>query len=227
MIIKQLGVLAAAAIVLTATIASTTSNAAAAYPNMRVSPTTTSVAPGGSFSVTVKQNASVTTSAAQADFTFDPNLVQIVSVTQGALYPAANLQPSPMAAAITVANVSGTLANLADFIIPPNPPLPAGDQDFLIIAMQAKNPACGTSRLNLANQELNDAAGNPIYPTVTSAFVTVTGVCAATTLGGLDIDAAALPTSHDSGTTLVLAIIAAGVIAVAGAGTFVVKRRAS
>ena len=127
------------------------------------------MAAGNSFSVAIRQNASVVTTGAQTSFTFDKNLVQLVSVTKGPAYGSAALTmgvaPQTIAQAIAAANTTGSLPNIASFYLPGGSSVPAGDQTFVTVAMTAKpGTAGGTSALTLSGVSMLNASGIEITP---------------------------------------------------------------
>lgn len=145
-------------------------NAHAASGNIRVNPATqTASAPNVNFNVTLVQNADVATTGAQADFTFNKNILEILSVTLGSGYTGGSLvagtSGQTVADAITSANSSGTLENVAAFLIPPST-VPAGDANFVVIQMRGK--ICGSSALTLTNLEMLDASSTEFTPTATN-----------------------------------------------------------
>jgi hypothetical protein len=120
---------------------------AAADDALRIDPPSQSVSKGGTAAVKVIQRASVPTSGAQATVTFDPAIVQVVSLAWGTPHePAAIFVPSDMKPAIAAANKAGKLQTIATAFIPPAS-VPAGDADFLVIGFKAVG--CGTSELGL------------------------------------------------------------------------------
>ena len=155
--------------------------AGAASATLSVSPATQTVNPGASFSIAVVQNADVVTIGAQTNLTFDPSLLQVVSVDKGAAYAGAPLlmgvSPQTPAEAIADANANGTLKNVAAFYAPGAGSVPAGATDFVVVQMQAKQFG-GASPVTLAAAELLDTSGGTVPLTLNAGEVSVTGATA-------------------------------------------------
>jgi hypothetical protein len=126
---------------------SVTSCSTAPTNTLRIDPSDQTFGKGSAFSVRVIQKAIVDSSGAQASVTFDRSKAQITSVTWGSAYASAPIHiPSDLAAAITKANTTGKLAQIAAALVTPNSVAP-GDADFLTINFTATG--CGSIPLDL------------------------------------------------------------------------------
>jgi hypothetical protein len=147
--------------------APTATPTATPYPGtMYVSPATQQIAAGATFTVTVKQNSPIQTCCAQFDLRFDPSLVQLVSVQLGAGYSGANLllgaYPDTAAEAIAKANdasnadpsTRGLLPAVAAAFLAPGVGAATGDQDVVVLSMQATANAFGRSPISIVNPKL-------------------------------------------------------------------------
>lgn len=148
---------------------------------LSVSPATITVPPGSAFAVTIVQHATMATSGAQSSFTFDPALLSIEAVDKGQAYQRASLIYGEVlpdgtdrtgAAAIQDANSTGTLKNIAAFLIPGTGSVAAGDQTFVTITLRAKSTN-GTSPIGLAEASMLDEAGGDLAVASTGGQVTV------------------------------------------------------
>jgi hypothetical protein len=155
--------------------------------SLSLAPSSITVPPGSQFQVTVKQQASVVTSGVQLNFTFDPSLLQIVSVDKSTAYAHASLiygevlpngEDHTGPAAISDANTTGTLKNVAAFFIPGSGSVQPGPQDFLLITLQARS-ATGTSQIGLTDTSMVDDAGNDLAVTGSGGEVVVQSGAAA------------------------------------------------
>jgi len=157
----------------------TVAPAGAASATLSVSPASQTVDPGASFSIAVVQNADVVTTGAQTDISFDPSLLQVVSVDKGAAYSTASLvigiAPQTTAQAIAEANTNGTLQNVSAFYLPGAGSVPAGATDFVVVQMQAKPQFGGVSPITLAEVEMLDNASGAVPVTLNAGEVTVNG----------------------------------------------------
>ncbi len=153
--------------------------AVAADASLAVVPASQSVNEGAAFTVTINQNVGVATSGGQTDLTFDPALVQILSVERGPAYTGASfllgVAPQTKAEAIAEANNTGTLQNVALFFLPGTGSVPAGETTFVTVGMQARPAVGGTSALTLSGAEMLDGAGNPLTVSLTNGEVMVLG----------------------------------------------------
>jgi hypothetical protein len=137
---------------------------------LSINPGSTTAPPGAEFNVSIMQQANVVTTGAQTDLTFDPAVIQVVSVTRGLAYQRAALimgvvpeppaTPVPNADTIAGANVSGTLKNIATFYIPGSGTVPAGEAAFLTIKVRAVTD--GRSALTLTNMEMLNEQGESL-----------------------------------------------------------------
>src|SRR5262245_21133460 len=123
------------------------SPAAAADATLRIDPSNVAVGRDQTFEIQVVQQAPVETSGAQISLTFDPAIVQIISIARGPGYARAPiLVPDAMDAAIQAANASGRLAQVAAAFTPPDA-IPVGESGFLVITL--KVVGCGETDLGL------------------------------------------------------------------------------
>lgn len=124
----------------------------------------------GVFTVAIHQNADVTTLGAQTDVSFDDSLLKITGVAMGAAYTTPDAQalvagvaPQTVNDAITEANTTGLLKNLAVAFVDPNAgTVASGDAEALVITMETLPLASGASAITLTNTELNDVNGDPV-----------------------------------------------------------------
>jgi hypothetical protein len=174
---------------------------AAAGATMRIVPSSDTVAKNATFTIRVVQNASLLTSGTQATVTFDQTKVRVQSVERGQAHLNASIfEPSDMAGAISKANSSGSLVQVATLFLPPDA-VPAGDQDFLIITFSAIG--CGKVDFGLpvgkVGAQMLDGTeagygGNSLTLTTTGASVTVD--CAATGPAGPAAPIASAPSGN-------------------------------
>jgi hypothetical protein len=162
---------------------SVTSCSTAPGNTLRIDPSGQTLGKGSEFSVRVVENATVDSSGAQASVTFDRNKAEITSVTWGSTYAAAPIHiPSDLTAAISKANTTGKLAQLAAAVVTPDSVAP-GDADFLTINFTATG--CGSFPLDLPVGRLDAALLDGRTATygdamlVTTAGGTVTIDCSA------------------------------------------------
>lgn len=188
---QLLGALALGAAVVGLTLAGRASTASALGGGLSVAPSTSTVAPGTTFTVAIRSQETVATSGVQTDLTFNPAVVQIVSLLRGSAYPAdaggsflcspacgtltAGIAPQTVGDAIVEANSTGTLKNAAMFYATAGgePAVPAGDNEVMVVVLKAIGAASTSSVLNLSNAEVLDAAGNDPSPTLTNGSVSV------------------------------------------------------
>ena len=138
--------------------------------SLSINPSSTTAPPGAEFNVSIMQQANVVTTGAQTDLTFDPAVIQIVSVTRGQAYqraalimgvvPAPPATPVPNAETIAGANATGTLKNIATFYIPGSGAVPAGEAAFLTIKVRAVTD--GRSALTMTNMEMLNEQGESL-----------------------------------------------------------------
>ena len=158
---------------------------AASSAQLRISPADHSVDAGASFSLAIVVNADVPIIGTEADFHFDPALVQVVSVTKGASFPAsasftAGVAPQTVAQAIASANTTGDLLNLSVFFIS-GTPVPAGTATAFNISMQAKPGVTGISALTLSGQSVLEVGGFEVANTTTVGGAIMVGSAATNT----------------------------------------------
>jgi molybdopterin-binding protein len=82
-----------------------------------VTPSTTAVLAGGTFTVTIAINPAVAISGAQMNLIFNPKAVQAVSVAEGGLFKQGGLSTFFMAG--TIDNVNGAVNNIVDVTLGP------------------------------------------------------------------------------------------------------------
>lgn len=143
---RYLGAMAIAALLVTAS--SSAPPVRAADNTLQIAtPAKGPAAVGGTYTVTVTQDAAVPTSGAQVSVAFNPLALQVTTVTVGATYENAPIFVGASAEAIKAANTSGRLGPVAAALIPPEA-VPAGPADFLVISFRVVG--CGSSDLGLA-----------------------------------------------------------------------------
>ncbi|MGH9204245.1 MAG: hypothetical protein ACRD2A_23705, partial [Vicinamibacterales bacterium] len=145
--------------------------------DMKVSPPSQTVLDGTSFTSSVLQNATVTTTGAQTNISFNMALVQITTVQAGAAYSGASflmgVAPQTHQEAINEANTTGTLRNVSVFFNPGAGSVPPGETTFVQVNMQAKPNVEGTSPMTLANYEMLDNASDTVTVTPFNGSVSV------------------------------------------------------
>lgn len=181
------GIVTMAASITLGVIGSGSSATAVIAPNLRVAPTTQTVAPDSDFTITLQQTSDVPTSGVQATVHFDPTQLQIVTIQRGTAYTGSTIlvgvAPNTGAAAITEANTTGALKNFGVFFNPGTGPAPAGDQPAMVLKMHSLPTASGSTDITLTNLEMGDETGislvgvggtpgsvnvdNPDVPTIT------------------------------------------------------------
>jgi hypothetical protein len=163
--------------VLTSAIAPATS--AAAPATLGIAPANAAVAQGQTFELQVVQDSPIATSGAQASVSFDPAILQIVSVSAGPAYARAPIfEPPDLATDVLHANMTGRLAQLAAAFTPPAS-VPAGTGVFLVIRFRAVGcgqtdiglPAVGPFNAQMISGEASDY-GNVVPLTTTGGHVT-------------------------------------------------------
>jgi hypothetical protein len=119
----------------------------AGVASLRIDPSVVKVAKDTEFTVHVVQDSPVATSGAQASVDFDPEIVQVVSVSPAGIYAKAPfILPKDLKADVEFANHSGRLAQVAAAFIPPNA-VPAGDAAFLDVTFRVIG--CGQMSIEL------------------------------------------------------------------------------
>lgn len=173
------------AVVLAAMIAGAWPRAAAADspPTLRVDPATQSVSPGQTFVVSIVQSATVETTGAQADFVFDPALLQLKGFELGPAYTAANAvfqfgsadvgTNGQMDKVVARANKWGNVQNAAGFLLPGSGVIPAGDTVFLKVTFAVVAGASGQATLGIFNGSMIDGEGKALVPQFQNGAVTV------------------------------------------------------
>jgi hypothetical protein len=139
-------------------------------------------------------------SGAQADLTFDQTKLQVVGLRRGSAYPAdagggypcspncgqlaVGVYPQSMAQAILLANATGVLQNAAVEYGTPGgePSVASGEQEALIVTMQATGAAPATVNLGLANGELVDSTGASLAVTMFGGSVSIAAPTASLSL---------------------------------------------
>jgi hypothetical protein len=171
--------------------------AAASSGTIRTSSATTSVsAPAQTFTVSLISNASVTTTGAETDVTFNQALIQVQSIAIGSSYSGSGqltvgTSGQTQSDAINEANSTGTLNNVTAFTVPPAT-IPAGDATFAVITFKSACggasacAACGTSLLDLSGAEMLDGSGQDMTVTPTDGSMPSTVVDVNTPFGTQD-----------------------------------------
>lgn len=153
--------------------------AEASTSTLFVDPASQQVSPSQSFAVTVRHNADVPIAGLQFNLSYDPALVQIVSITRGDTWLNAGasfllgVAPQMKQQAIDEANTTGLLKSAALFVAPGGSTIPPGPDTAFTIAMQAKLGVDGVSPLTLTNLGVLDTSGGSVPVTGTGGSVTV------------------------------------------------------
>jgi len=121
------------------------------------------------FQVAVHQNVNVSTLGIQTNLAFDQTLIKIDSVAMGDAYTSPDAQslvagvaPQTVSDAITEANTTGLLKNLAvAFSDSSAGTVASGDAESIVITMETLPLAVGTSALTLSSSEIIDTNGDP------------------------------------------------------------------
>ena len=152
-------------------------------PTMKVDPATQTVAPGQEFVVNVIQSATVATTGAQVNVTFDPKLLQMKDFELGTAYTSASAvfafgnvdmgTTGNKDATITRANKFGTLESAAGFLLPGSGTIPAGDTVFLKITFVARAGQKGQMNLGLGHASMIGGTGDALAPHVLNGVVIV------------------------------------------------------
>lgn len=136
---------------------------------------------GGSFGVRLVQDAPAPTIGTQASVTFDHTKAQISSVGWGEAFAEAQVHvPTDLSAAVSHANETGELSQIAAAFLPPSG-VPAGSSEFLVIDFTAVS--CGRVDLGLPVGPLDAAvldgreATSGVSMPVSTAGATVTIDC--------------------------------------------------
>lgn len=156
---------------------------------LSVRPSKTQVAAGESFNVDIYQDSPIATLGAQTSVFFDPNVLQIVSLSPGPDYEAASISagvaPQSVDDAIAEANSTGALFTIYTFYLPGTGSVPPGETLFVRLGMKAK--AGGTSNITLGEHvfdTIDPISGAPgtdtdivgVLPDPPDAFGTLLGV---------------------------------------------------
>jgi phosphate transport system permease protein len=191
--------------------------AAADQPILRVDPPTQTVAPGQQFSVNVIQKASIATTGAQVNVTYDPGFIQLKDFELGPAYTSANAifvfgnadfgTNANKSSAIARANKFGTLENVSGFLLPGSGTIPAGDNVFLKLTFVGKANSGGPTNLGLGNGSMIDQVGQPLDPTLVIGRIVVgaSGAPAASGSAGASSGASSGPTPSPSESTEAIA----------------------
>ena len=187
--------------------------------SISVTPATQPVASGSTFTVTLTQSSDGATTGAEATITFDPSLLQLQRIDPGPAYANATLlfgrvpgsdtgqagQPQTPDEAAAEANQTGSILNATTFLAPGTGTVPAGDNPFLVLTMQAVG-AAGSSPISLTKMEMLDDQYNSLVVTGADGQVVVGGAGApppATQSGAPTPPAAASSTAAGSTTPAV------------------------
>lgn len=176
----RLGVLVAGVIALTAALSGGQPVHAVDSGTLAVSPATQDVFEGDTFTVSLMQTATVTTSGAQANLSFDPALLQVVDVAPGSGYPAPDgftvgIDPQTEADAIIEANTTGVLQNSAVWYATTggSASVAAGTFEAILVTMRAVNGVGVTAALGLSFPEMLNAAGESMNVTTVDGGVVI------------------------------------------------------
>jgi hypothetical protein len=184
-----------------------------------ISPSTMAVRPNTEFSITIRQSTGATTQGAQVALTFDPTLLQVVSLAKSTAYSKANLVygviPNTGAAAITEANSTGTLKRIGLVVLPPTT-IASGQSDMITVKMKTTSKT-GTSQLALSDMELLNEDGREIVVHSSGGEISVSSSAAA--LGASGLPSTGGPDGGDSWLTWTL-LAGAAFVAFAGATSF-------
>jgi hypothetical protein len=224
---------------------SVTGVAASEFDTMRIEPASLTVAEGDAFSVTVVHGSPIAVGGAEASVTFDPALLQVVSVTPGGPYASAPIfLPHDVASSIAAANARGKLATIAAAFLRPAFAPASPSTPFLVIELKAVG--CGQAVLGLPAGAVDATMldgrtasyGQELTVGTTGATITIAcsgaaGPAAARALSGAagsgSSAASALP-AHAAGTdgppVAVIALVALAALIVAAVGLFARGRRA-
>ena len=162
----------------------------AASGSIAVTPATQPVAPGGSVTVTLTQSSAAGTTGAEATITFDPTIVQLQDVQPGPAYASATLLFGSVPGGATRQH-AGQPPTVAEEALrrrirrassptrrrswrPGTGTVPAGDNAFLVLTMQAV-AASGTSPISLSKLEMLDDQYSDLTVTSTDGAVVVGG----------------------------------------------------
>lgn len=146
-----------------------------------IAPSSQTQALDTTFTVTVTQDADVTTTALQTNISFDPLSVHITNITTGGAYSTAGLimgvAPQSPADAMAEANRTGTLKNVAAYYLPQQSTVSPGLTDVFVLTVRACKVS--TSSVTLSNYKMLDG-GFELVPAVTphGGSVTVSGSAA-------------------------------------------------
>jgi len=134
------------------------------------------VSPGQEFVVNVVQSASVITTGAQVNVTFDPKLVQLKDFVLGDAYTSKSAifafgnadlgSNGNKDLTLQRANKFGTLENAAGFLLPGSGTVPAGDNVFLKLTFVAQPGKGGPMTIGLGRGSMIDEVGGPLVPTL-------------------------------------------------------------
>ncbi len=164
-------------------------HAAAADPvTLRIEGPGAAVPAGDTFEVGITLDASVPTTGAQVNLTFDPAQAQVVDVTPGAAYAGGILafgsaddgSNASVEALVARANATGELRNVAVFFLPGSGLVPPGKTEFLLITMRAIDGSTGPAALGLDELDASpiqvlDEAGTVLPVTTSGAEVAIEG----------------------------------------------------
>ena len=157
-------------------------SAASVTGTVKLSPATTQVDNGGTFTITVTSNAAVPISGVSASITFNKAVLQVTTVTRGSAWASAPLFIAGDATAIATANKKGVLQNVAASFFPPGN-VPAGDQPFITVGFKAI--ACGTVTMTVPTGRVDSSMLDGRTATYGAAMkVTTTGAPVTVCQGG-------------------------------------------
>jgi hypothetical protein len=219
--------------------------AASEFDTMRIEPASVTVAEGDAFSVTVVHGSPIAVGGAEASVTFDPALLQVVSVTPVGPYARAPIfLPHDVAPSIAAANARGKLATIAAALLPPASAPASTSTPFLVVVFKAVG--CGQAVLGLPAGAVDATMldgraasyGQPL--TVGTSGATVTIACGGAqsaaparvltgATGAGSSAASALPARTDGPggpPVAVIALVSLAVLLAAAVGLFARGRRA-
>jgi hypothetical protein len=193
---------------------SITATTSAGNSTLKVSPASQTVAVNAEFVVNLLQKSDVVTTGVGADVEFDQELLELKSVEKGTAYAngaiVAGISPQTMAQAISEANDTGKLLNLAAYFVPGTGTVAAGTEAVAVkLTFQALSGETGSSDITLTELEMLDAAGDALTVTPTNGQVTVsssvtsTATPSGTTTGTPSVTGTATPAGTPQATLAV------------------------
>jgi hypothetical protein len=145
-------------------------SAAEADTIVSVAPAVKTVDPGETFTLDIMVTPAVPVAGAQFNLGFDPDKVEVLSVTEGNLLKQGG--NSTFFLPGTINNTAGSLTGVADAIITPNGEV-SGSGVVATLTMRGK--AYGSTALTLSSVIVGDKSGHAVAIQVNGGNVTVTG----------------------------------------------------